>query len=60
MHLVEIFLPVQYPGGDPVPEAIFELVQAELTEVFGGVTKYARGSARGFGRRAETLKLTRW
>lgn len=47
MYLVELFLPLTYPNGDRVPEAIFELVEAELTETFGGVTEYARGSARG-------------
>jgi|SRR4051812_37962424 len=47
MHLVEVFLPLTYRSGDLVPEAIFELIEAELTETFGGVTEYARGSARG-------------
>jgi len=47
MHLVEVFLPLTYPNGDPVPESIFELIEGELTETFGGVTEYARGSTRG-------------
>jgi len=47
MHLVEIFLPLTYPSGDLVPEPIFELIEAELTETFGGVTEYARGSTHG-------------
>ena len=47
MHLVELFLPLTYPNGDAVPEAIFQLIESELTEMFGGVTEYARGSARG-------------
>ena len=47
MHLVEVFLPLTYPNGDPVPESIVELIEGELTETFGGVTEYARGSTKG-------------
>lgn len=50
MHVVEIFLPLACPNGDLVPAAIFELIETELAQKFGGVTEYARGSARGSGR----------
>jgi len=56
MHLVEVFLPLTYPNGDLVPEAIFELIEAELTEAFGGVTEYARGSARGLWKEGSQLE----
>ena len=51
MYLIEVFLPLTYPNGDPVPESIFELIEGELTETFGGVTEYVRGSTRGFWRK---------
>ena len=47
MHLVEVFLPLRFPDGKPVPESLFALVQAELTDRFGGVTLYARSPADG-------------
>jgi hypothetical protein len=50
VHVVEIFLPLACPNGDLVPAAIFELIETELAQKFGGVTEYARGSARGSGR----------
>ena len=46
MYLIEVLLPVTYPNGDPIPKAIFELIEGELTETFGSVTTYARGSTR--------------
>ncbi|ERR1700712_2738555 len=56
MHLVEVFLPLTYPNGDLVPEAIFELIEAELTETFGGATEYSRGSARGLWKKGHQLE----
>ena len=47
MHLVEVFLPLTFPDGKAVPESLVKLVQAELTERFGGVTLYARAPADG-------------
>ena len=57
MHLVEVFLPLSYPNGDPIPEAISELIETELTETFGGVTEYARGSVRGLWRKNDELSV---
>lgn len=56
MHLVELFLPLTYPNGDAVPEAIFQLIESELTEVLGGVTEYARRSARGLWKTDHSLE----
>jgi len=56
MHLVEVFLPLTYPSRDLVPAAIFELIEAELSERFGGVTEYARGSARGLWKTGHQLE----
>lgn len=46
-HLVEVFLPLQYPTGEAVPVSVFDLIKQELTEEFGGVTVYARSPAEG-------------
>ena len=47
MHLIEVFLPLTFPDGTGVPESLMAIVQAELTERFGGVTVYARAPADG-------------
>lgn len=56
MHVVEIFLPLRFPTGDPVPAGQFRLVQSELTEQFGGVTSYSRSPAEGAWRRGEEVE----
>jgi hypothetical protein len=47
MQVVEIFLPVRFPDGTPIPAGQLELVQSELAELFGGVTAYSRSPAVG-------------
>lgn len=50
-------LPLTYPNGDVVPEALLELIEAELCEVFGGVANDARGSARGLSKKGHQLRM---
>ena len=50
MRVIEIFLPLNYGDGEPVPAAIFELFKQELAEKFGGVTAYSRSPADGLWR----------
>jgi hypothetical protein len=47
MHLVEVFLPLTFPDGQAVPEPLFALVKAELTDEFGGATLYTRAPVEG-------------
>ena len=47
MRVVEIFLPLTYGDGTAVPAEIFDLLNQELTEKFGGVTAYTRSPAQG-------------
>jgi hypothetical protein len=51
LRLLEIFLPLAFNDGQPVPEAIFELLKEELSAKFGGVTAYARSPADGLWRK---------
>jgi hypothetical protein len=53
MNLVEIFLPLHDNEGAPFPRALFETVEQELTEHFGGVTSYPRAPAKGLWRRGD-------
>jgi hypothetical protein len=47
MHLVEIFLPLNYGSAERVPAGVFELIEQELATNFGGVTAYPRAPAHG-------------
>ena len=47
MHLVQILLPLRGPDGDAFPHAQFTRVAKELTDLFGGMTAYARAPASG-------------
>ena len=47
LRVVEIFLPVTYGDGSPIPAEIFEVLKQELAEKFGGVTVYSRSPAEG-------------
>jgi hypothetical protein len=56
VHLVEIFLPLVFPYGAAVPEPLFEVIKAELTETFGGVTVYARAPASGLWKKEHEIE----
>ena len=45
MHLVQILMPIVGPPGDF--KAVLTEIESALTEMFGGVTSYARAPARG-------------
>lgn len=47
MHLIQLLLPLYDNQGNRFDHAVFDEVQAELTERFGGVTAYLRSPARG-------------
>jgi hypothetical protein len=47
MHLLQIFLPLCDNDGNALPKARFDLVRAELTARFGGVTAFVRSPAIG-------------
>jgi hypothetical protein len=62
-HLVEIFLPLNYKDGTPVPVPVFTLIKEELAERFGGVTAYSRPPAEGLwkdGAKLERDTVTVW
>jgi hypothetical protein len=47
MHLLEIFLPLADKSGSPFPKSIYDAVEKELTDKFGGMTAYPRAPASG-------------
>ena len=47
MRLVQLFLPLRDPAGQPFPTAAFARVRCELVERFGGVTAFQRSPAVG-------------
>jgi hypothetical protein len=47
MKSIEIFLPLNANDGTPFPDAMFDRIENELTETFGGVTAYKRAPAQG-------------
>ncbi len=47
MHLVQIILPLSTNDGRKLPRSLFDAVQQELVDAFGGVTAYARSPAKG-------------
>jgi hypothetical protein len=47
VHLVQILLPLYDNDGAAFPRAHYELVKAELTGAFGGLTAYTRAPAEG-------------
>lgn len=52
VHLVEILLPLFDNHGQALPKTLYQRVQAELMERFGGLTAYSRVPAEGYWRRA--------
>jgi hypothetical protein len=47
MHLVQLLLPLCDRHGARFQASLYERVERELTERFGGVTAYARAPAKG-------------
>ena len=47
MKSIEIFLPLNANDGTPFPDTVFDRIEKELTETFGGVTAYKRAPAQG-------------
>lgn len=47
MHLIQLLLPLYDNQGNRFDRAVYNEVQAELTESFGGVTAYLRSPACG-------------
>ncbi|HZY67893.1 MAG TPA: hypothetical protein VFE52_04870 [Devosia sp.] len=47
MFVVELFLPLDKSDGTAVPADVFERIQVELTEHFGGVTAHLQSPAEG-------------
>lgn len=47
MKSIEIFLPLNTNDGTPFPDTMFERIEDELIEKFGGVTAYKRVPAQG-------------
>ena len=46
-HLVQILLPKETGGGEPVSRQWFDTLLKELTDRFGGVTSFLRSSGEG-------------
>lgn len=57
MYLIQIFLPVRDDRGRRYPNSRHQALSTQLTERFGGVTRYSQAPAKGLwkpaGRRAE-------
>jgi hypothetical protein len=47
VHIVQVLLPLYDNDGRQFDRSLHAEVQRELTDVFGGVTMYARAPARG-------------
>jgi hypothetical protein len=47
MFVVELFLPLETPTGEPIPSDTFDRIKSELTDRFGGVTSFLRSPAEG-------------
>ena len=47
MHLIQILLPSRDAKGRGFPEAKYDVVAAELTDRYGGITAYTRTPAEG-------------
>lgn len=45
--LFQIFLPLYDQAGDPIPLQNYKDLRKELTEKFGGLTRYSRAPATG-------------
>ncbi|RYF36332.1 MAG: hypothetical protein EOO21_02205 [Comamonadaceae bacterium] len=47
MKSIEIFLPLAANDGTRFPDTVFDRIEQQLTETFGGVTAYKRTPAQG-------------
>ena len=56
MRLVEIFLPLADPDENRFDKGMYDELQHELSERFGGVTLYPRAPASGVWKNSESEK----
>jgi hypothetical protein len=56
MHLVEIFLPLADNDGRRFSNDVYEVIERELSDRFGGVTAYPRAPASGIWKITPTEK----
>jgi hypothetical protein len=56
MHLVEIFLPLADNEGRRFGNDVYEVIERELSDRFGGVTAYRRAPASGIWKVSPTEK----
>lgn len=56
MRSVEIYLPLTSNEGTPCPGDLFERIERELTERFGGVTAHKRAPAQGRWKNGGTMQ----
>ena len=54
-HTIEIFMPVYSPSGEAFPDRLYEDLERELVDQFGGVTSFARSPAQGKWRQGEAV-----
>jgi hypothetical protein len=47
MKIIEIYLPMNGSDGPPFAPALFDQIERQLTEKFGGVTAHRRAPAQG-------------
>jgi hypothetical protein len=57
MYLIQILLPLYDNDGKPFPQQEYEQMRNELTELFGGITTYARSPAKGLWKESRTLTV---
>lgn len=53
MFLIQILLPVYTNDQQPIESALFQRVERELTEAFGGVTAFLRSPAVGSWKKSD-------
>jgi hypothetical protein len=58
-HIIELFVPTASNEGRPFTRDLFDRVQGELLEKFGGVTLFSRSPAEGLWAEGEREGLSR-
>jgi hypothetical protein len=53
MYLIQLLLPLYTNNGKAVSPSLFDQVQYELKEKFGGITSYVRSPAKGLWKESE-------
>lgn len=57
MKIIEIYLPMNANDGTPVAPALFDQIERQLTEKFGGVTAHRRAPAQGRWKSADQTQV---